>query len=84
MNKYIKNEIISKIGDEYIYFTEMLGRLRHKVIDNISDQKTRSDLFETIVQNPEVLDLIRRNKNTQAEKLVIELINKKIDQQKMN
>jgi precorrin-2 dehydrogenase/sirohydrochlorin ferrochelatase len=84
LNKYIKNEIISKIGDEYIYFTEMLGRLRHKVIDNISDQKTRSDLFETIVQNPEILDLIKRNKNTQAEQLVIELINKKIDQQKMN
>jgi len=83
LNKYLKNEIISKISEEYIIFAEILGRVRQKVIDNISDQKKRSDLFDTIVRHPDVLDLIRSYKHTEAEKLVITLINEEIDRQKL-
>ena len=83
LNKYLKNEIISKISEEYIVFTEILGRVRQKVIDNISDQKKRSDLFDTIVRHPKVLDLIRSNKHTEAEQLVNTLIDEEIDRQKL-
>jgi len=83
LNKYLKNEILNKIGDEYIVLTEILGRVRQKVIDNIPDQKTRSDLFDSIVQYRKVLDLIKNNKHSEAEEMVVELVNEGIDRQKL-
>ena len=61
LNKYLKNEILSKIGDEYSKFADLLGKKRQKVIENIPDQKKRGDLFDTIIQNPKVLGLIKEN-----------------------
>ena len=79
LNKYLKNEILNKIGDEYIVLTKILGRIRQRVIDNIPEQKTRSDLFDSIVQHPKVLELIRKNKHLEAEDIVLELVNEGID-----
>jgi len=81
LNKYLKNEILSHIGDEYASFAEILGRIRQKVIKSISGQKQRGDLLDSIVQNQEILDLIRSNRNTKAEELVNELIDIEIDRQ---
>jgi precorrin-2 dehydrogenase/sirohydrochlorin ferrochelatase len=83
INKYLKNEILNKIGDEYIVLTEILGRIRQKVINNIPEQKTRSNLFDSIVQHPKVLELIKKNKRSEAEEMVIELVNEGIDQKKI-
>jgi precorrin-2 dehydrogenase/sirohydrochlorin ferrochelatase len=83
LNKYLKNEILNKIGDEYIVLTEILGRVRQKVIDNIPEQKTRSKLFDSIVQHPKVLELIKNNKHSKAEKLVAELVNEGINCHKL-
>jgi len=79
LNKYLKNEILNKIGDEYIVLAEILGRIRQRVIDNISEQKTRSELFDSIVQHSKVLELIKNNKHSEAEEMIIELVNKRID-----
>ena len=81
LNRYIKNKISDNIGDEYKFLAELLGKIRSKVINNISDQKRRSELFDTIVQHPKVLDLIRKNKSEEAEHLTHKLINKEIDKQ---
>ena len=78
LNKLMKSEIDKVIGDEYVYFAEMLGKMRQKVLDNIPTQKQRGDLFDSIVQNPAVLELIREKKYTQAEQLVSELIDKEM------
>jgi precorrin-2 dehydrogenase/sirohydrochlorin ferrochelatase len=81
LNRYIKNKINDTIGDDYIYLAELLGKIRSKVINNISDIKRRSELFDTIVQHPKVLDLIKKNKFEEAEQLTLKLINKVIDDQ---
>jgi precorrin-2 dehydrogenase/sirohydrochlorin ferrochelatase len=83
LNKYLKNEILNKIGDEYIVLTEILGQIRQKVIDNIPEQTTRSELFDSIVQHPKVLELIKNNKHSKAEKLVAELVNEGINRHKL-
>jgi len=78
LNKYLKNEIISHIGDEYIVFNELLGKMRDKVINNITTQKQRGDLFETIIHNPAVLVLIKNHKHTEAEKMINDIVDKEI------
>lgn len=78
LNKYIKNMINNTIGDEFKFLADLLGKIRPKVINNISNLKQRSELFDAIVNNPKVLDLIRRNKYTQAEKLVMSFIDNAI------
>lgn len=81
LNKYIKNIINNTIGDEYKYLADLLGKIRPQVINNIPNLKQRSELFDAIVNNPKVLDLIRRDKHTQAEKLVTTLIDNAITRQ---
>ena len=83
LNKYLKNEILNKIGNEYIILTEILGQIRRKVIDNIPEQKTRGELFDSLVQHPKVLELIKNNKQSNAEKLVDELVNEGINRHKL-
>jgi hypothetical protein len=61
----------------------MLGQMRQGVLENIPTQKQRGELFDSIVQHPAVLDLIRKKKYTQAEKLVNELIDKDIKQKSL-
>lgn len=79
LNKLMKSEIDKVIGDDYVFFAEMLGKMRQRVLDNIPTQKERGDLFDSIVQNPAVLELIREKKYERAEHLVSELINMEID-----
>jgi precorrin-2 dehydrogenase/sirohydrochlorin ferrochelatase len=81
LNRYIKSKINENIGDEYKYLAELLGKVRSKVINTITDQKRRSELFDTIVQHPKVLDLIKKNKSEEAEQLTQKLINKAINSQ---
>jgi len=81
LNRYIKNKINDTIGDDYIYLAELLGKIRAKVIHNVSNIKRRSELFDTIVQDKKILDLIKRNKFEEAEQLTHKLINKVIDDQ---
>ena len=83
LNKYLKNEILNKIGNEYIILTEILGQIRRKVIDNIPEQKTRGELFDSLVRHPKVLELIKNNKQSLAEKLVDELVNEGINRHKL-
>ncbi len=60
---------MNHIGDEYSNFADILGRMRKRVIENIPGQKRRSELFDSIVQNPKVLELIKGNNYSKAEDL---------------
>lgn len=84
LNKLMKSEIDKVIGDEYVFFAEMLGKMRQRVLDNIPTQKQRGDLFDSIVQNPGVLELIRKKDFAQAEQIVNELIDKEIGRHSLN
>jgi len=84
LNKYLKNEILDKIGDEYIDLMELLGKIRQKVIDHIPGQKHRSDLFDSIIQHPDVLKLIRGKKHSKAEQLVKDIIDREIKKPKFD
>ena len=79
LNKHLKNKIGNVIGDEYSKLAEILGNIREKVIENIPGQKSRSDLFDSIVQNRKILELIKSKKYEEAEQKVIYLIDKEID-----
>lgn len=79
--KYLKNKIMNTIGDEYSKFADILGKIRNRVIINIPDQKKRSELFDSIVQDSKVQDLIRENNYSKAEKLIEEMIDDEINGQ---
>ena len=78
LNKHLKNKIGEIIGDEYSKLANILGKKREKVIEKIPAQKNRSELFDHIVQNPEILDLIKEGKVSEAEKIIDAVIDKEI------
>lgn len=78
LNKYLKNEIINTIGDEYSKFAEILGKMRKKVIEHVPNQKKRSELFDLIIYNSKVQDLIRGKNYIKAEKLIESMIETEI------
>jgi precorrin-2 dehydrogenase/sirohydrochlorin ferrochelatase len=80
LNKYLKNQIMNVIGNEYSEFAKILGKMRKKVIENIPGQKKRSDLFDSIVQDPEILKLIKGGNYSTAEELIEKLIENEIRQ----
>jgi precorrin-2 dehydrogenase/sirohydrochlorin ferrochelatase len=79
LNKYLKNEIINNIGEGYAKFADILGKMRKKVIENIPGQKRRSELFDSIIQHPEVLTLIRNNNYSEAEELIEQMIDLEVN-----
>lgn len=83
LNKVIKKKIDDTIGYEYVDFIDLLGEVRQKVLDNIPTQKQRGELLDTIAQNPEILNLIKKNNQAQAEQVVHEMIEKEINSLKL-
>lgn len=53
--------------------------MRQRVLDNIPAHKQRGELFDSIVQNLAVSELIRKKKYAQAEGSVSELIDEEIN-----
>jgi siroheme synthase-like protein len=82
LNKYLKNEIMNAIGDDYSRFAVILGKMRKKVIKHIPEQEKRRELFDTIVQNKRVQNMIRGNKTAEAEILVGKIIEQAINRRK--
>jgi siroheme synthase-like protein len=78
LNKFLKNKISNLIGDQYSKFAVLLGKKREKVIAHIPGQKNRSDLFDKIVQDPQILNLVKEDKILEAEKIIDELIDDEI------
>ena len=66
------------MGEEYQKFAELMGKIRSKVIDNISNQKDRADLFDSIVHNQMILDLLKQNRISEAEKKVKEIVSESL------
>lgn len=82
LNRFLKKKIDNFIGDEYQRFVELMGKIRTKVLDNIKGQQNRAKLFDSIVQNSKILELIKNNKINEAEKHIADLIEKEIRSQK--
>jgi len=78
LNRLIKKEINEFIGEEYERFAELMGSIRPKVLDNIVGQKKRSELFDSIVHNPKILELLKQNKYNDAKTLVNNIVEKAI------
>jgi siroheme synthase-like protein len=84
LNRYLKNEVLNAVGDEYGRFANLLGEVRDKVIKNIPGQQRRSELFDRIVQNSEVQDLIKSHKDGKAKKLMERMIDLEINRSSKN
>jgi precorrin-2 dehydrogenase len=82
LNRLIKKKIDDFIGEEYRQFAELMGNIRLKVLDSIIGQQKRAELFDSIVQNPKLLELIKNNQLLEAEKMVHDIINQEIKNQK--
>ncbi len=81
LNRLMKKNISDFLGDEYRKFAELMGSIRQKVLDNITSQKNRAELFDTIVHNTKVLELIKQDKISDAERIVIDIIETAIKNQ---
>jgi precorrin-2 dehydrogenase/sirohydrochlorin ferrochelatase len=79
LNKLIKQKISDIIGDEYKVFAELMGKIRPKVLENISSQKQRGEIFDTVVQHTKLLDLIKAREHKSAEALILEIVDKEIE-----
>ena len=78
LNRHLKNQIAETVGEEHSKFAEILGYKREKVINKIPGQKNRSILFDRIVQNPKILDLIKEGKIQEAEEHIDTIIDDEI------
>ena len=80
--KYLKQKIESSLGNEYEELAALLGKVRQRVIENLPDQKQRSLLFDTIIEHPRILDLIKSNQQSVAEQEAHQLIDEALKQKK--
>jgi len=78
LNRLLKKKINEFVGEEYQLFAELMGSIRQKVLDNINGQKKRSELFDSIVKNTIVLELIKNKKLSEAKNMVNEILDKEI------
>ncbi len=83
LNRFLKMKISNFIGEEYEQFVELMGNIRPIVLDNITGQQKRAELFDSIVQNPKILELIKNKKITEAEKFIKDIVSKEIKDQKL-
>jgi precorrin-2 dehydrogenase/sirohydrochlorin ferrochelatase len=79
LNKLIKRKISDLIGDEYNVFAELMGKIRPKVLKNISDQKQRGEVFDAVVKHTKLLDLIKAHEAKRAEDLIFEIVDNEIE-----
>jgi siroheme synthase-like protein len=82
LNRFLKKQIDEFIGDEYQHFAELLGNIREKVLKNIPFQRRRAEIFDSIVQNPKIWELIKKNNLNDAEKLIHDIVDSVIKDQK--
>jgi len=66
LNRKLKKMISEAIGDEYVKLADLLGSIRPKVIKNIAGQKQRAELFERILEDRNLLKLVKNNQIDEA------------------
>ena len=74
LNRFLMKKIDEYIGDEYQHFAGFMGNIREKVLNNIPVQKRRAELFDSIVQNPKIWELLKKNNLADAEKLIYDIV----------
>jgi precorrin-2 dehydrogenase/sirohydrochlorin ferrochelatase len=70
--KKIKQDIEQRYGKEYELFLEKLSAIRPRVIEEISDDKKRRQIFQALVDS-DVIDLFRQGKTHMAEQRMAEI-----------
>jgi precorrin-2 dehydrogenase/sirohydrochlorin ferrochelatase len=78
LNKLLKKKINEFVGEEYQKFAELMGKIRSMILNNISNQKDRAELFDSIVQNQVIFNLLKQNKTSEAEKIVNQIVNESL------
>ncbi|RKO67083.1 precorrin-2 dehydrogenase/sirohydrochlorin ferrochelatase family protein [Desulfofundulus salinus] len=66
----IKEELEKRYGPEYGLLVNLLGELRHDILENIADPRKRRDLLTAILDD-QVLQLLARGELEQAKERVI-------------
>lgn len=66
----IKEELEERYGPEYGLLVDLLGEIRHDILDNTADPRKRRDLLTAILDD-QVLQLLARGELEQAKERVI-------------
>ena len=70
--KKVRQDIEQRYGAEYELFLEKLSAIRKRVLEEITDESRRRQVFQAIVDS-DVIDLIRRGKTHAAELRMTEI-----------
>lgn len=72
--KKIRQELEQQYSWEYADFLEILGEARKVAMDRIPTQQRRREIFEKLINDSEIFNLIRAGKKEQAHRLAIQLV----------
>lgn len=72
LSKRIRQEVEQRYGTEYEHFLSKLSAIRKRVLEEVTDENKRSQVFQAIVDS-DVIDLIRQGKTHAAELRMAEI-----------
>jgi len=72
--KKIRQQLEEQYGPEYGDFLDILGEMRRVAMDIIPTQKQRQQVFEAIINDSEIFDLVRAGKKEEARELAIQIV----------
>jgi precorrin-2 dehydrogenase/sirohydrochlorin ferrochelatase len=72
--KKIRQQLEKQYGPEYAAFLNILGEARKVAMNIIPTQKQRQQLFEKLIDDSEVFDLIKMGKKEEARQLAMQII----------
>ena len=70
--KKIRQQLEKQYGPEYADFLDILGEVRKVAMDIIPTQKQRQQIFEKLIDDSEIFDLVCAGKKEEARKLVMQ------------
>ena len=72
--KKIRKQLERQYGSEYGDLLDILGEVRKVAMDIIPTQKQRQQIFEKLIDDSEIFDLVRAGKKEEARKLAMQII----------
>ncbi|MFQ6044509.1 MAG: bifunctional precorrin-2 dehydrogenase/sirohydrochlorin ferrochelatase, partial [Candidatus Poribacteria bacterium] len=72
--KRIRQQLEKQYGPEYAEFLDILGEARKVAMDIIPTQKQRRQIFEKLIDDSEIFDLIKGGKKEKARRLAMKII----------
>jgi precorrin-2 dehydrogenase len=73
LSKKIRKELEERYGPEYGLLLTKLASIRKKVLEEVAEENTRKNIFQSIVDS-NVIDLLKQGKTHEAELRITELV----------